>query len=330
MIEQLKTPVAVIVFKRLDATKKMFESLRAARPKDLYIIADGWRNEAEKAKCLAVRKFLSSAVDWPCNVHENYSDTNLGLKKRIVSGLNWVFSQVEEAIVLEDDCVADQSFFPFCQELLTKYRNEPRVMQIAAMNVQERNRDFDTNGKSYYFSQFGEIWGWATWRRAWALYDADLSAWPEAKRSGLLAKRIKDPAVVDYLEYRYDFVKAAGDDRKKSDVWGAQWIFTQLLHGGVSIVPKTNLVSNVGDDNDATNAKEAIKQSPFNRMRAVPMQFPLVHPAHIQINEQADAYSLKESTGVKSAWSEKIVFFIKTFAPPLYRLLKRIKLLINT
>ena len=167
---KLHTPVAIIVFKRLDATQKMFATVRKAQPQTLFIIADGWRNDAEKAKCLAVRSYLENVIDWPCQVYKNYSDANLGCKMRVVSGLNWVFTLVEEAIIIEDDCVPDQSFFQFCQELLEKYRNEPRVTQIAGLNTQFHiNKAFDTRGASYYFSQFGEIWGWATWRRAWKL-----------------------------------------------------------------------------------------------------------------------------------------------------------------
>ena len=316
----LQTPVAIIVFKRLDATKKMFETVRKAAPQELFIIADGWRNEAEKEKCLAVREYLESAVDWPCTVRKDYAETNLGLRKRVVSGLNWVFENTERAIILEDDCIPDMSFYHFCNELLERYKDEPRVMQIAAMNVQERNPRFRIS-ESYYFSQFGEIWGWATWRRAWRLYDERMSAWPDAKRSGLLAKRIKDPAVIDHLEYRFDHVHAVGTDRTKSDVWGAQWIFTQLLHDGLSIVPATNLISNVGDD-EGTHIK---KKSVFHRMRTAPLSFPLVHPSEIRVNEEADRYSLRVSSGIKAGPVEKAVFFLKRHAPALHRFLKRLK-----
>ncbi|OGC80252.1 hypothetical protein A2943_00040 [Candidatus Adlerbacteria bacterium RIFCSPLOWO2_01_FULL_51_16] len=325
MIKQLTTPVAIIVFKRLDATKKMFEAVRAAQPQEFYIIADGWRNDAEKEKCLAVRKYLEGAVDWPCAVRKNYADVNLGCKKRVVSGLDWVFSEVEEAIILEDDCVPDQSFFPFCEEILLKYRNEPRVMQIAGLNVQHKNRYFNTNGASYYFSQFGEIWGWATWRRAWSLYDAKMGAWPHAKEAGLLQERIKDLGIVDYFEYRFDFVYGAREDRKKSDVWGAQWIFTQLLHGGLSIVPKTNLISNVGDSDDATHKKAATAGSEFLRMKTTPVVFPLVHPQTIEADELADAFSLRVGSGIKKRPIEKGLFFLKHHAPFLHRALKYLK-----
>jgi len=325
MNQKLTTPVAIIVFKRLDATKKMFEAVRAAAPKELYIIGDGWRNETEKEKCLAVREYLEGAVDWPCQVHKNYSDINLGLKKRIVSGLSWVFETAESAIILEDDCIPDASFFPFCEDLLEKYKDEPRIMHIAGMNFQQKNRDFTTNGASYYFSRFGEIWGWATWRRAWNLYDVNMVTWPKAKEQGLLRKRIQDPAAVDYFEYRFDFVHNAGDDRTISDVWGAQWLFAQWLNDGLAIVPVTNLVSNLGVSPDATHQKATKVESQFTNAPTVPVAFPLVHPGDMEINQIADAFSLKAGYRIKRRVSEKVIFFLKLHLPALHTWLKRLR-----
>ncbi|MCE9643649.1 glycosyltransferase family 2 protein [Candidatus Parcubacteria bacterium] len=325
MNEQLNTPIAIIVFKRLDATKEMFETVRAARPRKLFIIADGWRNDDEKEKCFAVREYLDGAVDWSCEVYKNYSDINIGLKKRIVSGLDWVFEAVETAIILEDDCIPDASFFPFCEELLEKYKDDPRIMHIAGMNFQQRNKDFTTDGKSYYFSHFGEIWGWATWRRAWKLYDVNMSAWPKAKKEGMLQNRIQDPAAVDYFEYRFDFVYDAGDNRKISDVWGAQWLFTQWLHDGLAIVPVTNLVSNLGVSPDATHQKAAKVESQFTNAPTVPVTFPLVHPADMEINQVADAFSLKAGYRIKRRASEKVIFFLKRHLPALHAWLKRLR-----
>ncbi len=323
-MEQLKTPVAIIVFKRLDATKKMFEAVRAVQPKELFIIADGWRNEKEKEKCLAVRSYLDTAVDWPCVVHKDYSDKNLGCKMRVVSGLYEVFKKVEDAIIVEDDCVPDVSFFEFCEELLERYRHEPTVMQIAGLNVQQKNKNFTTNGASYYFSQFGEIWGWATWRRAWNLYDVSISKWPQVKAERVLEKRLKDPGVVDYWEHRFDEIYEAGDDMRKFDAWAAQWVFAQLLYGGLSAVPKTNLIQNFGDDEDATRVKDI--QAPENYRRPViALTFPLQHPAHIEVNTQADDFTLYEGFRIKRKISEKILFFFKRYMPSVHNLLRTLK-----
>ncbi|MBR1396888.1 MAG: hypothetical protein IJ563_05075 [Selenomonadaceae bacterium] len=133
----------------------------------LFIVADGPRankpGEMEKVQqCRAIKDM----VDWECEVHTNFSDVNMGCKNRIVSGINWVFEQTEELIILEDNCVPDLSFFRFCQELLEKYRNDNRVLSIAGSNHDE----FEYFDESYAFSKFSSPWGWATWKRAWILY----------------------------------------------------------------------------------------------------------------------------------------------------------------
>jgi hypothetical protein len=265
-------------------------------------------------------------VDWPCTVHKDYSDKNLGCKMRVVSGLNWVFEQAEEAIIIEDDCVPDQSFFPFCQELLEKYRNEPRVTQIAGLNTQHKNKKFSTGGASYYFSQFGEIWGWATWRRAWALYDVTLEQWPEAKVQHLLDRRIKDPAVVDYWEHLFDTVYGAGENSRKFDAWAAQWVFALLLHGGLSAVPTTNLMRNLGDDKEnATRFRENSSEEDYALRPVLPLTFPLIHPKQIEVNEQADNYTLHSGFRIKRRVGEKVLFFLKRRAPAVHSALKRLR-----
>lgn len=321
MDKQLTTPVAIIVFKRLAATKQMFATVRAAQPTKLFVIADGWRSKEERVQCEEVRTYIEDSVDWPCEVHTNYAAENLGLRKRVVTGLNWVFEQVESAIVLEDDCIPDMTFYRFCEELLERYKDEPRVMQIAAMNVQGKNPRFTTHGESYYYSQFGEIWGWATWRRAWQLYDEHMAAWPKTKRTGLLHTRLTDEAVIDHLEYRFDFVHAAGEDRSKSNVWGAQWIFTQLLHNGLSIVPATNLITNIGDT-EGTHVKGS---GEFHHMNTIPLTFPLVHPKGFAVNKEADHWSLHVSSGIKATFAAKVLFFMKRNLPGIHALLKKLK-----
>lgn len=322
----LAAPVAIIVFKRLDATQKMFETVRAARPKELFIIADGWRNDAEREKCLAVREYLEKAVDWPCTVHTNYAEKNLGCKHRVVSGLDWVFSLTERAIILEDDCVPDQSFFRFCDELLERFKDDSRILQISGLNTQFNNPSFSAGEASYYFSNLGEIWGWATWRRAWKLYDISIEKWPEAKVNGLLSRHFKDPGVIDYWEHLFDEIYTARSEPHAFDAWAAQWVFARLLAGGVSAVPRTNLIVNFGDSDDAARVKDlgSFVEEDFRRP-VTPLTFPLVHPSTIEINHQADDHTLYRVFKIKSKLSEKILFFLKQNTPVIHRLLKRLK-----
>ena len=179
----MKTPVAFIIFNRPDTTKRVFEAIRQAKPPKLFVIADGSRSDrlGEAEKCAATRAIIDG-VDWECEILTNYSDVNLGCKIRVSSGLDWVFSEVEEAIILEDDCLPHPSFFAFCEELLEKYRNDSRIMQICGSNVLKDQVNIDD---SYYFSKYGPIWGWASWRRAWQEYDVDMKLWAEVKKRKL-------------------------------------------------------------------------------------------------------------------------------------------------
>ncbi len=175
----LETPVAFIIFKRHDLTERVFQAIREAKPKKLLVIADGPRFPEEAAKCQKTRDIIQQ-VDWDCEVLKNYSEVNLGCRQRISSGLDWVFSQVEEAIILEDDCVPAPSFFSFCQTLLDYYRDDNRIMVISGDNFQDGQSRTDY---SYYFSRYNHCWGWATWHRAWQYWDFNKNKWLEFQQS---------------------------------------------------------------------------------------------------------------------------------------------------
>ena len=151
------TPVAFIIFNRPDTTKRVFAEIAKARPPKLLVIADGPRADhpADVEKCAAVRAIIDG-VDWDCEVLKNYSDVNLGCKRRVSSGLDWVFDTVEEAIILEDDCLPHPTFFRFCEEMLEKYRDDKRIAMISGDNLQFGRK---RTGYSYYFSRYPHIWG---------------------------------------------------------------------------------------------------------------------------------------------------------------------------
>ena len=175
----LKAPVAMIGFNRADRARRVFAAVREARPEKLFLIADGPRADraGEAERCAEVRRIMT-AVDWPCAVETNFAAENMGCRARIVSGLGWVFEQVEEAIILEDDCLPDASFFPYCAELLERYRERPEVAYISGFNPLEREY---TEAASYAFTSVVCMWGWATWRRTWQQYDEHMRGWPAAK-----------------------------------------------------------------------------------------------------------------------------------------------------
>jgi len=235
----LKTAVAFLIFNRPDTTSLVFEAIRKARPQRLLVVADGPRaNRPGEAELCAETQAIIDQVDWPCTVQKNISPVNLGLKERISSGLNWVFDEVEEAIILEDDCLPDASFFTFCEKMLEHYRYDERVMMISGTNYL-KNR-LQTSG-SYCFSRYFAIWGWASWRRAWKCYDITMRNWPTYRQEQRLAELYPQ-------EYMQRHIRAVFDDAYKGKVstWDSQWFYSCLFSNGLSIVPRVNLISNIG------------------------------------------------------------------------------------
>src|SRR6266566_849672 len=183
MVNGLSTPVAFIIFNRSERTAEVFGAIRAARPAQLFVIADGPRPDVESdaTKCAATRAIIER-VDWPCQIFRRYADKNIGLRRNVSEGLDWVFNQTERAIILEDDCLPDPSFFPFCEELLERYAEDRHVAMIGGTNLDPEHAA-PRGEDSYYFSRFWQIWGWATWRRVWQLCDHEMKEWPELRRS---------------------------------------------------------------------------------------------------------------------------------------------------
>ena len=164
----MRTPVAFLIYRRPDLTARVFEAIARAKPPVLLVVADGPKDAGEEARCAAAREVIEK-VDWPCEVRRNYSDANLGCRERVATGLDWVFRQVEEAILLEDDCLPSPDFFAFCEAMLERFRNDDRVGHVSGSNSDRGRASRET---SYYFSRYSTIWVWATWRRAWKDYDA--------------------------------------------------------------------------------------------------------------------------------------------------------------
>lgn len=280
----LQTPVALIIFNRPQTTAKVFAEIRKAEPTKLLVLADGPRSDrlGEAEKCAAARAIIET-VDWECEVVKNYSDVNLGCKERIGrTGLTWIFQMVEEAIILEDDCLPDPTFFNFCQELLRRYRYDERIMSICGSNLL---LEWKPEIQDYHFSNHFSAWGWASWRRVWELYDVDMKLWSEPE----MQTRVKDALMHRgrFLKYRHLFELVY---QGKLDAWDYQMLFHCLTQSGLSITPARNLISNLGFDIESTNTSSA------NDIRAnlptFPAKFPLREPIGVGVDR---AYELKRN-----------------------------------
>lgn len=273
-----KTPVVFLVFNRPDLTARVFERIRAARPDRLLIVADGPRasRPGEATECEQTRQVVS-VIDWPCAVETNFADSNMGCRDRVSSGIDWAFSLVDEAIILEDDCLPDLTFFRFCQELLHKYRDEPVVMHVSGANL---HNNIVRDGHDYYFSRHAHIWGWATWRRAWALYDRNLRKWRTKRDLKRMLGKPINRALVRHFEARLD-ATAAGT----LNTWDYQWMFTCWAENGICITPMGNLVANIGFDARATHTKRDSDEAHLAVYRS---PFPLRHPPEKTRDVEAD------------------------------------------
>ena len=279
----MKTPVAFIIFNRPDTAERVFSEIAKARPSKLLVIADGPRLDrpGEIEKCNASRAIIDR-IDWPCEVLTNYSEINLGCKNRVSSGIDWVFSQVEEAIILEDDCLPEASFFQFCEEMLERYRHDERIGMISGTNFLDNKIAIDD---SYYFSKYMTIWGWATWRRAWKDYDVTIEFWPKLKNDGFLDSRISLKDERSYWYRAFDRVHSGA-----IDTWDYQWVLCNWIQSRLSVVPSINLISNIGFRPDATHTSGL---SIYSDMNAKPLKFPLVHTGCVFAHPKADAFSAR-------------------------------------
>ena len=282
----MRTPIVLIVFNRPHLAEQVFQLIRAARPPTLLVIADGPRSDrpGEEQRCDEARA-ITERVDWKCEVHRDYAEMNLGCRGRIATGLDWVFSLVEEAIILEDDTVPTSSFFDFCEELLDRYRQDLRVMSVSGSNLISQTYDHPWD---YYFSRYIHIWGWATWRRAWKLYDPGMEEWPHLRDSDWLQSFLGSREAVQYWSYVFE------TGYEGFDTWDYAWTFAHWRHSGLSAIPRVNLVSNIGFGPGATHTTQG---HPFGNMPAAALPMPLHHPDGVARNTLADEMTEKVAYG---------------------------------
>lgn len=292
----LVPPVLVIAFNRPNMTARVIAALRAVRPRTLCLAVDGPRSDrpSERGQVLEVQR-LADTVDWDCDVRTLFRTENLGCKIAVSEAISWFFDQFEAGIVLEDDCVAHPSFFPYAAELLERYRNDERICMVSGDNFQfGRQR----TGYSYYFSMHTHIWGWASWRRAWRLYDHGMSLWPELRDGGWLEDLLGERAAAAYWTRKFDDTHA-----ERNSSWAYRWTFAAWAHSRLTVLPNVNLVTNIGFGDAATHTL-----SRWNRLAALPvdeMVFPLKHPPFTIRDAHADRFTQRRVFGY-GAWPRRL------------------------
>ena len=301
----MKIPIAFVVYNRPWSTQKVFDVIKSSKPKTLYLISDGPKNESEKLKCYETRKIVEGNINWDCNLIKVYSDHNLGCARRIQTGLDFVFKREEMAIILEDDTLPDQSFFNFCEELLIRFKDEPKIAHISGCNLFP---EIFTADQSYEFTSIINIWGWATWKTNWQKFDLKMKDWDAENKSEFL----KNWCV--WQPYRKSIRKMFDLHCENSDpwTWDYQWNYCCWRSGGLSIIPKVNLVSNIGIGPDASNTKSKSRVSMFPKNLGTFKK--INHPSKIIRNFSVEKkYFQKLSPRKMASFIRKLTSFLQNF-----------------
>ncbi|MEI6480332.1 MAG: nucleotide-diphospho-sugar transferase [bacterium] len=282
----MKTPVLFIIFNRPETTKKVFESIRQAKPQKLFIAADGPReNKAKEEELCEETRKIATMIDWPCETRTLFREKNLGCGKAVSEAITWFFENVEEGIILEDDCLPDQSFFHFCSELLERYRLNDKIFMISGDNFLPKSLK---PKESYYFSKIAHIWGWATWKRAWREYDFKMRDFPIFLENKTIEKIWTQKENQKYwLERFYEVTNG------QIDTWDHQWTYTIWKNQGFSVAPSVNLISNIGFGSKGTHTTNPNDIS--SNLPREEMKFPLTINSTITQYSLGDKYENKLS-----------------------------------
>jgi len=274
----LDTPVLLIIHRRPAATRRVFDAIAMARPRRLFIAADGPATAEDREACELTRASVQ-AVDWECRVTHDFSDRNLGLNRRMISAIQWVFGESKSAIILEDDCLPHPRFFSFCSSVLDRYHHDSRVLHVSG----ECYRGTREGDCSYFFSKYPLAWGWATWRRAWSLFDPLMSSWPRFRRQPEADALFDSPDERIYWLSTFDRLhqdQLAG----RSASWDYAWYYACMTNG-LSIHPASNLVTNIGYGPLASNTRD---DSALSNRATVTLEEPLRHPDWVVRDRRAD------------------------------------------
>jgi hypothetical protein len=279
-----KTPILFLIFNRPQLTQTVFNAIREYRPQQLYIAADGPRdNRPDDVHLCEASRAVIEQVDWDCEVKTLFRHDNLGCGKAVSEAISWFFDNEEAGVILEDDCLPHESFFDFCGDLLERYKDNEQVMHIGGTCFQDKSY---RNKNSYYFSNYIHIWGWATWKRAWLKYTYNITAHTNPGFTEILKTKFPDPQEFNFWKKSFDDMAAHA-----IDTWDIQWSYSVYKNNGIGITPTANLISNIGFGADATHtlvADAKITALPLGSISEIR------HPTNISVTKWADRNTFKK------------------------------------
>ncbi|GAD19053.1 hypothetical protein [Helicobacter fennelliae] len=276
-----KNSILLLSFNRLDTLQRTLEQIAKHKPARIYLANDGARanhrdshDVLESEKISTIRAYLIQTIStqwsWDCEIHTRFLDTNLGCKKAVSSAISWFFENEEQGIILEDDCLPNESFFRFCDELLERYKYQDNIFMISGFS----GLDFAPKAKQsiqsdYFFSKYNHIWGWASWRRAWAKYELEFDFNDALKLQNFTSTQER--------RYWHNIFKSY--TQGQINTWDYPWTFSIWKHNGLSIYPKCNMIQNIGFNRE--DSTHTTGDSRFANMTAYELSFPLIHPPQI-------------------------------------------------
>lgn len=294
------TPILLIVFNRPGPTQKVLDMLASIKPSQLYITADGARknNENDVRNCNDVREIIKN-IHWDCEVKYLLRAENWGCKNAVSDAINWFFKNVDQGIILEDDCLPNKSFFSFCETMLSAHQDDAQIMHIGGTNFQQ---DDFTLSESYYFSRIAHVWGWASWKRAWELYKVEIAEYSKPQ----LKKWFNH---YDFNSNSLLFWHKAFNSVKEHTIntWDYQWTYAIWKHNGLTIIPSKNLVTNIGFDDDATHTSKGAEDYAMLPMYDLNE---IIHPKSKVVNLTADNYTFSKWY-VKRTIPKRIIDLLK-------------------
>jgi len=280
------TPILFLIFNRPSTTARVFSQIQKMKPSKFYIAADGPRDHKEKEICEQVRDMVV-AIDWECDVFKIFRDENLGCAKAISEAISWFFELEPEGIILEDDCLPSDSFFGFCSAMLERYRDDERIGHINGSNYQ--NGIIRGDG-SYYFSTLTHVWGWAGWRRVWKDYQLRPASFIQFEKM----RRIEQmPAHAPFKDiWLHNFrVHCVGT----ASSWDYQYSYLNLINHRLTVIPNTNLISNIGCSDNPTHF---IQDHPLADVPLCEME-EIVHPSFFIADIEADMFTQYKEYRIK-------------------------------
>lgn len=324
MKDLFNVPIALIFFTRPKTFAKVFEQVKKVRPKQLFLIQDGARaNSPDDLEKIEACRKIAEDIDWECEVYKNYSEVNLGCGVRPSSGISWVFEHVDRAIILEDDCVPCESFFPYCEEMLEKYKDDERVAYVSGLN---HFGEWDCGDYSYFFAKTGAIAAWATWKRAWQRYDFRVNAIKDEYLKRIIKYQITDKNAAKIRFNNWVKVSQKMEEDTSLSYWDMQWGLVKYSQNQLVIVPKYNQICNIGVGSDSSHAQgmndvKFVKYKNFVFIPTKNLELPIVHQRYCICDTEYDNLLYKCMYG--SSLIKKIKKPVKKILKPLLKRRKK-------